>query len=112
MCTQKKGMPPMPLLGGDGTGMDNRVTIGRYLLCRECLPEDLDDPNNVVDLTADEEVEVLASAPLVSANFKGWVETPDWIVWEGTDGSLHVANGRDPETGAILGDSVIVPRIK
>jgi len=101
-----KGVPPLPPAGGDGNGMDHRVTIGRYIVCS---PEGLDDPDNIVELTPEEEAEVLATVPPVSPDFKGWVETPDWIVWEGVDGTLHVANGRNSD-GGILGDVVEVPR--
>lgn len=34
----------------------------------------------------------------------GWVETPDWIVWENANGDLVVINGRS-ETGAALDDN-------
>ena len=38
----------------------------------------------------------------------GWVCTDDWVLFEHEDGRLFVFTGRDPETGAVLGEPVIV----
>lgn len=47
-------------------------------------------------------------SPYGGHGFVGWVETEDWIVWEAEDGSLYVANGREPNGGVDVWS--IVPR--
>jgi len=39
-------------------------------------------------------------SPYGGHGFLGYVETDDWIVWEHEDGTLYVANGREP-SGAV-----------
>jgi len=97
-------MPPLESLC-DGRGMDNRVEIGRYVVA------DFDDAElgPEVDLTDEEKTEVSKKAPSISNIFKGWIGTPDWIVWEAVDGALHVYNGRN-EDGSVKGEGMIVPR--
>jgi len=126
MRTHKKGVPPMPSLGGDGTGMDQRVTIERYIVCEPFPTADSGvlgyraltdketaaiDPDTLVgaDFSEKEWEDILAS-PMVSPDYKGHIDTPDWIIWEGVDGALHIGNGRDPKTQACLGEIVTVPR--
>lgn len=107
MNDAKKRAPAVPPLETltDGRGMDNRVEIGRYLVA------DFDQVDLVpeADLTDEEKAEILERAPLISDSFKGWVCTPDWIVWEAVDGTLHVYNGRNKD-GSVKGDGVIAPR--
>ena len=45
-----------------------------------------------------------------STGFKGWAESPDWIVFERDNGDLVAFNGRDAETGAVTGEGVDIPR--
>lgn len=99
-------LPPLETIT-DGRGMDSRVEIGRYTVIGKI---DMDSivPNE--ELTEDEKAEVLRNAPLCSDTFKGWVATPNWVIWEDVDGNLHVYNGRN-EDGSVRGDGVIVPRV-
>lgn len=39
----------------------------------------------------------------------GTVETPNWIVWENSDGELYVFNGRE-QSGAVTGAVVVMER--
>jgi len=39
----------------------------------------------------------------------GWVEAPDWILYELSDGTVYVFNGRRPE-GGVRGPAVIIGR--
>jgi hypothetical protein len=99
-------IPPLDTLT-DGRGMDNRVEIGRYAVVGKVDEQDIIPEGN---LTEEEKADILRRAPLCSDAFKGWVGTPDWIVWEAVDGTLHVYNGRNPD-GSVKGEGTVVPRV-
>jgi len=103
MPNKKPLTPPMPNVHRIGNGMDHRVTIERYIVCD-------DSPGS--QECGDDEAAERAECQVLSREFKGHIETPEWIVWEGEDGALHVANGRDELTGAVLGEVVKIERSK
>jgi len=49
-----------------------------------------------------------ATATDGSVGWTGWICTDDWVVFEHDDGRLFVSKGRDPKTGAVLGEPTIV----
>ena len=105
----KKSVPEVPSLDPfvDGRGMDNRVEIGRYQVV--CFDKDDLGPEIGPKNITDEEIAKIEKAPPISDYFKGWIGTPDWIIWEAIDGTLHVCNGRN-EDGSVKGETVVVPR--
>ncbi len=72
----------------------DRVTIGQY---GEGFKEGVDIPTE---------------PPSTPLNYRGWIETPNWILWESKDGTLYVANGRHPKTGALLGKTEVIFRAR
>ena len=116
MPNKKPKTPPMPSVHRIGNGMDHRVTIERYIVCDDA--PDMQECAGLAAFDLDhapvtfEEAAERAEPQVLTRGFKGHIETPEWIMWEGEDGALHVANGRDELTGAVLGEVVKIERSK
>ena len=76
-------LPPLLETVVDGRGMDSRVEIGRYVVIDKIDPNDLIPDESLI---GQEKNEILRKAPLISDTFKGWVATPDWIIFGGESG--------------------------
>lgn len=80
------------------------VTVGRYKP-GERMPG---DAHLVTGGSADV---AFGGEPGVSSVWLGWVETEDWILFESSDGTVCVFNGRQPGSGAVIGAPTTLDRV-